>query len=114
MQHNVTQDNITNTTQADGQDWRSVLSSPTHKITEEAFSQAAELKTYSGTAAYLFQECYRRGVSFEAFSFILGASEGAKATNPTYKAFVALCRRVDIEKYPIKLPDNFFLAKLFG
>lgn len=113
-QSNITQQNITSPTNHAGNEWRDLLSIGTHRISEEAYLAAAERKDYTGGQAYLLQECYRRGLSWEAFQFILERSGSADSTNDTYKTFCALCKRVDAEKYGIKMPDNFFLSKLFG
>jgi len=113
-QLNLTQQNETLPNGTNAQAWRDVVASSCHKITEEDYTTAVAAKQFEGTQAFVFQECYRRGISWEAFKFILSHSNGAEVGNHTYQAFCALCRRVDTEKYPVKLPDNFFLSKLFG
>lgn len=109
-----TQPNITSPNNTAGNEWRELLQRGTHKISEEAYLAAAERKDYTGGQAYLLQECYRRGISWEAFQFILERAGAADSTNSTYNTFCALCRRIDSEKYAVKMPDKFFLSKIFG
>lgn len=116
--YNITQSNkiLPNISLSNPTDsWRSVLEEERLLITEELYKKLDELHgTSEGHGyGYLLQECYRRKISLGAFNFILSHSNNAELTNSTYRAFCALCKRVDAEKYPVKLPDNFYLSKLF-
>lgn len=116
--YNITQQNkiLHNITQYNPSDsWRSVLDEERLVISEELYKKLDELHgTQEGHGyGYLLQECYRRKISLGAFNYILRNSNNADLTNSTYRAFCALCKRVDAEKYQVKMPDNFYLSKLF-
>lgn len=111
---NVSEQNLTQPNHSDRQGLSEVLSSETHKISEEYYLAAAERKDYEGGQAYLLQECYRRGLSIEAFHYLLEHTDNGNTDNSTYRVFCLLCKRVDSEKYPVKYPDNFYLRKIFG
>lgn len=110
----TSQQDLTHLNPSDVQGLNEVLSSETHKISEEYYLAAAERKDFMGGQAYLLQECYRRGLSIEAFNFLLEHTENGNTDNSTYRMFCLLCKRVDSEKYAVKYPDNFYLRKIFG
>lgn len=62
---------------------------------------------------YVAQVCMHYGMTEATCNFICERSNNAEVTNSTYKAFSALVRRIQAEKFTPKHPDGFFLKKLF-
>lgn len=62
---------------------------------------------------YVAQVGLQYGMTEAAVNFICERSENADITHPTYKAFCALVKRIQQEKWRPDHPDNFFLKKLF-
>lgn len=110
---NITSQNITSPNQSDS--WRDVLSEEKLKIDEELFHSLCQTHDDRDghCYGYIFQECWRRGISLNACNYILKHSNYAHKEHPIYKAFCELCKAVDREKYPVKMPDNYYLKKLF-
>lgn len=63
---------------------------------------------------YVAQVCMHYGMTEATCNFICERSNNAEVTNSTYKAFSALVRRIQAEKFTPKHPDGFFLKKLFS
>lgn len=112
-QSNITSQNITSPNQSDS--WRDVLSEEKMMIDEELFHSLcrAHDNRDGHCYGYVFQECWRRGISLNACNYILKHSNYADMEHPIYKAFCELCKAVDREKYKVKMPDNYYLKKLF-
>lgn len=116
--YNITKSNVISpnvTSPSGGDSWRDVFLEERMGINEELFHTLCSLHDNQDghCYGYLLQECWRRGISLNAFNFILSHSNNAEREHPTYKAFCELCKRVDREKYQVKMPDNFYLSKLF-
>lgn len=62
---------------------------------------------------YIAQVCMQYNMGEKVLNFLCERTDNANVANPTYKQFVALVRRIQAEKYPLKYPANFFLTKLF-
>lgn len=82
-------------------------------ISAELFQTIADTQPEGHAPGYIAQVCIQYGMGENVLNFLCERTNNAEVTNPTYKQFVALVRRVQAEKYPLKYPANFFLTKLF-
>lgn len=111
-QYNLTQPNITSLPSFDSEDVRKILSDTGEKIDEQLF-QALDAAAPDGTGVgYIAQCCWHFGIGKNVYDFLVKLTDGGNLTNDYYLKFCALVRRVQAEKYPIKLPNNFFVKKL--
>lgn len=112
-QPNITLRNITKPSTEDKNGWREILSVDSPPV-GDAFVEELCTRHQEGHAeAYVGQVCRKYSISEAVCNFILEQSNGADLTHPTYLKFVALCKRIEQEKWAPKLPANFFLTKLF-
>lgn len=84
------------------------------KVVDVAFFEKMISSQPEGHApGYVAQVCMKYGMKEETCLFICEHSENAKVTNSVYKAFSAIVRRIEAEKFTPKYPDSFFMSKLF-
>lgn len=111
-QPNATELNATQPTQAIAGDWREVCLSQGKKVDADLLDVLCKTTHEGHAPGYVAQVCLKYGMGENVLNFICERSNNAEVTNPYYKRFVALVSRVEREKYPLKMPANFFLSKL--
>lgn len=120
---NATQDNTTQCKHARGQEGGEVFSAFNQEaariiagdkayITDAQIEDAIKRQQAGHAVGYVMQECRKLGVSWQSAELIIRASEGAAVKNDLYLRFVALCKRVEKDKWRPNHPDNYILAKL--
>lgn len=114
--HNVTQQNVTkcNITQASRDEWREICLNQGKAVDDELFNLMVETQQEGHAVGYLAQLCRTYGMGENVLFFLQKLTDNANLTNDTYKRLVAIVRKVEAEKYPLKLPANFFLSKLLA
>lgn len=114
--HNVTQQNVTksNITQASREEWREICLNQGKAVDDELFNLMVETQQEGHAVGYLAQLCRTYGMGENVLFFLQKLTDNANLANDTYKRLVAIVRKVEAEKYPLKLPANFFLSKLLG
>ena len=116
--HNLTLPNITeqDITQPNGEamkDWREVLSVNSPRVSTEYFEMLFKTQTEGHAPGYIAQCCMHYGMTEAVCDFICDASDNGNMSNPIYKKFCALVKRIQQDKWKPDHPANFFLAKLF-
>ena len=81
-------------------------------VDEELVNTLAATSPEGHAPGYIAQVCLYYGMKEETLNALCGATNNADITNPTYKNFCALVKRIQGEKWVPKHPDAFFLAKL--
>ena len=115
------QTNITNSMQeneipsmAGGVDIRLLCQDQGKPISAELFQTIADTQPEGHAPGYIAQVCIQYGMGENVLNFLCEQTNNADVGNTRYKQFVALVRRIQAEKYPLKYPANFFLTKLFS
>lgn len=116
--HNLTLPNITeqDITQPNGEamkDWREVLSVNSPRVTAEYFEMIFKTQTEGHAPGFIAQCCMHYGMTEAVCDFICNASDNGNMSNPIYKKFCALVKRIQQDKWKPDHPANFFLSKLF-
>lgn len=111
MQHNITQPNLT---QASREDWRSVCSNQGKPVDDELLQVLVSTQPEGHAVGYLAQLCRQYGMGENVLKLLQDLTDNADVGNSTYQRLVAIVRKVEAEKYPLKLPANFFLSKLLS
>ena len=83
------------------------------KVSQELVEALSMTQQEGHAPGYIAQVCLQYGMSEGALNFLCEHSNNADLTHPTYKAFCALVRRIQAEKWTPKHPDGFFLKKVF-
>lgn len=120
---NETQDNATQCKHTRGQEWAELFSTFNQEaariiageksyITDATIEDAVKRQQAGHAVGFVFQECKKLGISWQSADLIIRASEGAAVKNDLYLRFVALCKRVEKDKWRPNHPDNYILAKL--
>jgi len=117
MAYNITQRNLTelNETQptlANGEEWRSILSVDSPKVTPEYMEMLVSTQKAGHACGYVAQVCLYYGMTEAVCEAICERSDNASVTHPLYRKFCALVGRIEQEKWVPKHPANFFLSKL--
>lgn len=102
MPSNITSDNITLPDLSNSR-----------KVGEEFLEIMSKQQPPGHAPGYVAQVGLHYGMTEAAVNFICEQSNNAEITHPTYKAFCALVRRIQQEKWRPDHPDGFFLKKLF-
>ena len=113
MLFNTTQENITQPNEKSVQDWREVLSISSPRVTAEYFEMIFKTQTEGHAPGYIAQCCMHYGMTEAVCEFICSASDNGNMSNPIYKKFCALVKRIQQDKWKPDHPANFFLSKLF-
>lgn len=109
---NMTEHDITKPTQAIAGDWREICVSQGKAVDADLLDALCKTMHEGHAPGYVAQVCIKYGMGENVLNFICGRSNNAEVTHPYYKRFCALVGRVEREKYPLKMPANFFLSKL--
>lgn len=83
------------------------------KVSQELVEALSMTQQAGHAPGYVAQVCLQYGMSEGALNFLCEHSNNADLTHPTYKAFCALVKRIQAEKWTPKHPDGFFLKKVF-
>lgn len=83
------------------------------KVSQELVEALSMTQQEGHAPGYVAQVCLQYGMSEGALNFLCEHSNNADLTHPTYKAFCALVKRIQAEKWTPKHPDGFFLKKVF-
>lgn len=102
MLHDITEHNVTLPDQTGSQ-----------RVDVEYFDALCKTQPAGHAPGYVAQVCLKYGMTIASCDFICEHTENAKVTNPTYRKFLALVKRIQEEKWTPKHPDGFFLKKLF-
>lgn len=111
-QSNVMQHNVTSRPAYESDEVREVLMNPGNKIDEQLFHALDETAPSGSGCGYIAQVCWHYGMGENVYCLLCKLTDGGNLTNSLYQHFCALVKRVQAEKYPIKMPNNFFLKKL--
>lgn len=87
--------------------------SNSEKVGAEYLEALTSTQPEGHAPGYVAQVCLHYGMTRAACDYICEHTENAKVTNPTYRKFLALVKRIQAEKWVPKHPDGFFLKKLF-
>lgn len=120
---NETQENATQCKHARGQaggdglsafkeEASAILAGDKALISSAQIDEIAKRQPHGHAPAYVLQECQKLGISWQSASLIIRASEGAALSNDLYTRFVAICKRVEKDRFRPNHPDNYILAKL--
>lgn len=114
------QTNITNSMQdneipsmAGGVDIRLLCQEQGAPVSTELLQTLCDTQQEGHAPGYIAQVCLQYKMGENVLNFLCERTNNAEVTHPIYKQFVALVRRIQAEKYPLKYPANFFLTKLF-
>lgn len=95
----------------DGEEWRNICNNPGPKV--DADCVAAMAAAQPGHApGYVAQVCFQYGIGRAVLDYILRITDNASLTNDRYKAFAALIKRIQAERYTPSYPANFVLSKI--
>lgn len=115
------QTNITNSmkenespSMAGGDDIRLLCQEQGAAISPELLQTLCDTQPEGHAPGYIAQVCIQYKMGENVLNFLCERTNNADVTHPLYKQFVALVRRIQAEKYPLKYPANFFLTKLFS
>lgn len=115
------QTNITNSMQenespsmAGGVDIRLLCQEQGEPISPELLQTLCDTQQEGHAPGYIAQVCLQYKMGENVLNFLCERTNNAEVAHPLYKQFVALVRRIQAEKYPLKYPANFFLTKLFS
>lgn len=61
---------------------------------------------------YIAQVCHCYGIGQNVLDYLLRVTDTANVENERYKAFCALVKRIQREKYRPQYPANFFCSKI--
>lgn len=90
---------------------RNLSDSP--KVSQELVEALSMTQQEGHAPGYVAQVCLQYGMSEDTLNFLCEHSNNADLTHPAYKAFCALVKRIQTEKWTPKHPDGFFLKKVF-
>lgn len=99
---------------AGGVDIRLLCQDQGAPISPELLQALCDTQPEGHAPGYIAQVCLQYKMGENVLNFLCERTNNAEVTHPLYKQFVALVRRIQAEKYPLKYPANFFLTKLFG
>lgn len=112
-QYNLTEQNETQPTLANGEEWRSILSKESPKVSPEYMAMLVSTQQAGHACGYVAQVCLYYGMSEAVCEAICERSDNANVSHPLYRKFCAIVARIEQEKWVPKHPSNFFLSKLF-
>lgn len=98
---------------AGGVDIRLLCQEQGAPVSPELLQTLCDTQQEGHAPGYIAQVCLQYKMGENVLNFLCERTDNANVTHPTYKQFVALVRRIQAEKYPLKYPANFFLTKLF-
>lgn len=98
---------------AGGVDIRLLCQDQGAAISPELLQTLCDTQPEGHAPGYIAQVCLQYKMGENVLNFLCERTNNAEVTHPLYKQFVALVRRIQAEKYPLKYPANFFLTKLF-
>ena len=111
-QPNITQPNISQPTQANAWEWKEICRNQGEKLTAEDLETFCKDNPDGHCPGYIAQVCYHYGIGKNAYYGLIDATDNANLSNPTYKKFCTLVKRIQAEKYRPEYPANFFFSKI--
>ena len=111
---NITQHDITQPTQAIAEDWREICRNQGAAIDPVELEEVAKSQVPGHARGYIMQVCLQYGMGKNVFSALCELTNDADVSQPTYKKFVTIVKRIQAEKYRPEYPANFFFSKILG
>lgn len=111
-QPNVTYHNVTAPSEPSGEDWRGICLDQGKKVDEHLVEAMAASEVDGHNTSYVAQVCWHYGIGENVLGYLLRITDNASLDNYRYKAFCALIKRIQAEKYRPNHPANFICSKL--
>lgn len=111
-QYNITKQNATTPPECVEEDWRGICQSQGLKVDIDLVEAMCKTDVKGHNTGYIAQVCHYYGIGQNVLDYLLRITDTANVENGKYKAFCALVKRIQGEKYRPQYPANFFCSKI--
>ena len=111
-QYNITKHDETTPSECVEEDWRGICQSQGLKVDIELVEEMCKADAEGHNTGYIAQICHYYGIGQNVLDYLLRVTDRANVENERYKAFCALVKRIQREKYRPQYPANFFCSKI--
>lgn len=111
-QYNLIEQNTTTSPKCVEEDWRGICQNQGKKVDDDLVEAVGATSPQGHASGFVAQVCRDYGIGENVLDYLLRITDTANLENERYKAFCALVKRIQRERYHPQYPANFFCSKI--